>query len=263
LPVLICVIWLQLQVTFTYKSADANGADLLVANPNYVQGAPLLDEIVLIPNSRDSVMVAGVSNGNIDIAELHEPLQLANTAPYSATQYAQNIFGVAAFNLRPDHLLADTALRLAIQHAISQTTALDMVLPQSWAATPISATTTTVISDANTLFDQAGWDTRDSAGIRQKSGVSLQMTLLAPVDNPLLIQHADQYAAVLQALDIAVVRHNLPHAEYVGQLIHRMILTWRFLNYGHGRSSAQYADTWLYDPDPRALYRGRTQSGCA
>jgi len=241
---------------FTYKNVDANGAILLIANPNYVHGAPLLDEITLMPNSRDTDMVAGISNGTIDIAELHEVPQLSATNPFSHTQYAQNIFGVAAFNLRPDHLLADTALRLAIQHAISQTTTLDMVLPQSWAATPISPTTTAVISDAKTLLDQAGWDTRDSAGIRQKSGVSLQMTILAPADNAQLLQHADQYAAVLQALDVTVVRHNLPHAEYVAQLIPPYDFDIALLELGNGRSSAQYADTWLYDPDPRALLYG-------
>ncbi len=247
---------------FTYKSVEANGAIVLIANPNYVQGAPLLDEIVLLPNSRDTDMVTGIGNGTIDIAELAQTAQLANTAPYSHTQYAQNVFGVAAFNLRPDHLLADTALRLAVQQAVSQTTTLDMVLPQSWAATPITPTTTAVVSDASTLLDQAGWDTRDSAGIRQKSGVSLQMTILAPADNPLLLQYADQYAAVFQALDIAVVRHNLPHAEYVAQLIPPYDFDIALLELGNGRSSAQYADTWLYDPNPRALlYGGERNQG--
>ena len=247
---------------FAYKNADANGAIVLVANPNYVQGAPLLDEIVLLPNSRDVDMVAGIGNGSIDIAELAEAPQFAATVPYSHTQYAQNVFGVAAFNLRSDHHLADTALRLAVQQAVSQTTSLDMVLPRSWAATPITPTTTAVVSDAGTLLDQAGWDTRDSAGIRQKSGVSLQMTILAPADNPQLLQHADQYAAVLQALDITVVRHNLPHAEYVAQLIPPYDFDIALLELGNGRSSAQYADTWLYDPDPRALlYGGERNQG--
>ncbi len=247
---------------FTYKSVAANGAIVLSANPNYVQGVPLLDEIVLLPNSRDTDMMTGIGNGTIDIAELAETVQLANTAPYSHTQYAQNVFGMAAFNLRPDHLLADTALRLAVQQAVSQTTILDMVLPQSWAATPITPTTTAVMSDASTLLDQAGWDTRDSDGIRQKSGVSLQMTILAPADNPLLLQYADQYAAVFQALDIAVVRHNLLHSEYVAQLIPPYDFDIVLLELGNGRSSAQYADTWLYDPDPRALlYGGERNQG--
>ena len=247
---------------FTYKNVDANGAILLVANPNYVHGAPLLDEVVIMPNSRDADMVAGIGNGSIDIAELHEAPQLSATNPFSHTQYAQNVFGVAAFNLRPDHLLADTALRLAVQQAMSQTTTLAMVLPQSWADTPISTTTTAVISDSKSLLDAAGWDTRDSAGIRQKAGVSLQATLLAPADNPLLLQYADQYAAVLQALDIAVVRHNLSHAEYVTQLIPPYDFDIALLELGNGRSSAQYADTWLYDPDPRALlYGGERNQG--
>ena len=247
---------------FTYKSVEANGAIVLSANPNYVQGAPLLDEIVLLPNSRDTDMVTGIGNGTIDIAELAETAQLANTAPYSHTQYAQNVFGVAAFNLRPNHLLADDDLRLAVQQAMSQTTTLDMVLPQSWAATPITPTTTAVVSDASTLLDQAGWDTRDSDGIRQKSGISLQMTILAPADNPLLLQYADQYAAVFQALDIAVVRQNLMHAEYVAQLIPPYDFDIVLLELGNGRSSAQYADTWLYDPDPRALlYGGNRNQG--
>ena len=215
-----------------------------------------------MPNSRDADMVAGIGNGSIDIAELHEAPQLSATNPFSHTQYAQNVFGVAAFNLRPDHLLADTALRLAVQQAMSQTTTLAMVLPQSWADTPISTTTTAVISDAKSLLDAAGWDTRDSAGIRQKAGVSLQATLLAPADNPLLLQYADQYAAVLQALDIAVVRHNLSHAEYVTQLIPPYDFDIALLELGNGRSSAQYADTWLYDPDPRALlYGGERNQG--
>ncbi len=241
---------------FTYKSVDANGAIVLMSNPNYVQGAPLLDEIVLIPNSRDATMVAGVGNGTIDIAELQEAPQLNTTNPFSHTQYAQNVFGVAAFNLRPNHLFADSALRLAVQQAVSQTTTLEMVLPQSWAATPITITTTAVLSDAKSLLDAAGWDTRDSAGIRQKAGVSLQATILAPADNPRLLAQADRYANAIQALDVAVVRRNLPHAEYVAQLIPPYDFDIALLELGNGRSSAQYADTWLYDPDLRALFYG-------
>jgi len=241
---------------FAYKSVDANGAIVLSANPNYVQGAPLLDEIVLIPNSRDTDMVTGIGNGTIDIAELQEAPQLNTTNSFSHTQYAQNVFGVAAFNLRPNHLFADSALRLAVQQAVSQTTTLEMVLPQSWAATPITPTTTAVVSDAGTLLDQAGWDTRDGAGIRQKSGISLQATLLAPADNPRLLAQADRYANAIQALDVAVVRRNLPHAEYVAQLIPPYDFDIALLELGNGRSSAQYADTWLYDPDLRALFYG-------
>ena len=242
---------------FAYKSVDANGVIVLIANPNYVQGAPLLDEVVLIPNSRDTDMVTGVGNGSIDIAELQEAPQLSATNPFSHTQYAQNVFGVAAFNLRPERLFTDTALRLAVQQAVSQTTTLEMVLPQSWADTPITTTTTTaVVSDAKSLLDAAGWDTRDSAGIRQKAGVSLQATILAPADNPRLLAQADRYAAAIQALDVAVARRNLPHAEYVAQLIPPYDFDIALLELGNGRSSAQYADTWLYDPDLRALFYG-------
>lgn len=245
---------------FSYKNVDANGAIILVANPNYVHGAPLLDEIVLLPNSRDAVMVAGVGDGTIDIAELQETPQFSATNPFSHTQYAQNVFGVAAFNLRPERLFGEANLRLAVQQALSQTTTLSMMLPQSWADTPI--TTTTVLSDANTVLDQAGWDTSDDAGIRQKSGVSLQVTLLAPADNVRLLQHADQYAAVLQTLDIAVVRRNLPRREYIAQLLPPYDFDVAFVELANGRSSAQYADTWLYDPDPRALlYGGERNQG--
>lgn len=241
---------------FTYKNASTNGVIVLVANPNYVHGMPLIDELAIMPNSRDSDMIAGIRNGTIDIAELQEAPLLSKTNPVSNTMYPQNIFGIAAFNMRQDHLFADRALRLAVQQAMSQTTTLGMMLPQTWVDKPIATPATALISDARSLLDNAGWDTRDSAGIRQKSGVSLQATVLSPDDNPLLLHYADQYTALLKSLDIAVVRHTLPHAAYVAQLIPPYDFDIALLELGNGRSSSTYADTWLYDPDQRALLYG-------
>ncbi|MCX6015563.1 MAG: ABC transporter substrate-binding protein [Chloroflexales bacterium] len=241
---------------FTYKNVSTNGVIVLVANPNYVHGMPLIDELAIMPNSRDSDMIAGIRNGTIDIAELQEAPLLSKTNPVSNTMYPQNIFGIAAFNMRQDHLFADRALRLAVQQAMSQTTTLGMMLPQTWVDKPIATPATALISDARSLLDNAGWDTRDSAGIRQKSGVSLQATVLAPDDNPLLLHYADQYTALLKSLDIAVVRHTLPHAAYVAQLIPPYDFDIALLELGNGRSSSTYADTWLYDPDQRALLYG-------
>ena len=53
-----------------------------------------------------------------------------------------------------------------------------------------------------------------------------------------------------------------PHAEYVAQLIPPYDFDIALLELGNGRSSAQYADTWLYDPDLRALlYGGERNQG--
>ncbi len=162
----------------------------MVANPNYWQGQPVIDEIILQNFTNPDAMVAALENGDIDAANNVPAGRFADlsTSPDIVTvQGQQGGFDELSLNagagLKPGHpALLDIRVRQAINHAIDKSVIVQDVLqglgepalamspspdPKWRPDIPVAGQFNFDLAKANQILDEAGYLDTDGDGIRQ------------------------------------------------------------------------------------------------
>ena len=171
---------------FSFVSWQRDNAVTLAANPDYYQGAPQVDEVVIrfVPDS--AVQLQGLLTGEfhvIDTVAAADQAQIESNPSLALVRDPSGLALVAALNTRRDHL-ADARVRQAFNLAVDSQTVLDVAYG---GGTPIGtfmeagspwmpASIEPFAYDpeaARALLDEAGWD----------GSVTLDMALPQPYEN--------------------------------------------------------------------------------
>jgi peptide/nickel transport system substrate-binding protein len=175
---------------FRFKEAVAGSHLTLEANPDYWEGRPLLDQVVLKVVPDVNAQVAQLKSGDLDLA-LIQPRHAAalEDDPVVAVGTARqvNYFYVSLSNRDP--IFADVRVRRAFNHAVDKTAIIRAVLRgQAEVATgPVSPVLAWAYTRdvrpypydpgrARALLDEAGWRPGPD-GVRAKDGRRLLVTL--------------------------------------------------------------------------------------
>ncbi len=234
---------------FRFKEAVAGSHVVLEANPDYWEGRPALDQVVLKVVPDVNAQIAQLKSGDLDLA-LIQPKNIAalegdpNVAVTTARQV--NYFYVALTN--KDEIFADVRVRQALNYAVDKAAMIRAVLrghgevatgPISpvlgWAYTKDVRQYPYDVGRAKALLDEAGWR-HGPEGVRQKGGKKLAVTLTTSKG----VLDGEQLATVIQQYLQAVgVEAKINLVEFAH--------LWTGLFKGEFQASVEYLIT---PPDP-------------
>jgi peptide/nickel transport system substrate-binding protein len=212
---------------FRFKESVSGSHLLVEANPDYWEGRPQLDTVVLKVVPDVNAQIAQLKSGDLDLA-LIQPKNIAalegdpNVAVTTARQV--NYFYVS-LNGR-DPMFADVRIRQALNHAVDKQAIIRAVLRGRGevATGPISPVLAWAysrevrqypydVARAKTLLDEAGWRPGPD-GVRQKDGQRLTITLTTSRG----VLDGEQLATVVQQYLQAVGVESKINVVEFGQL---------------------------------------------
>ncbi|MET0687560.1 MAG: ABC transporter substrate-binding protein [Solirubrobacteraceae bacterium] len=163
------------------------------SNPNYWQGQPALDEVIIRKYNNADAMVAALRSGEVDFVQSPPETQflsLEEDDDFTTLKGAQGGFDELAINggdglKKPHPALEDIEVRKAIMHAIDKQTIVDRVLrglaepAQAMSVSADPKWTPEIPADqqfdfdldkANKILDDAGYEDTDGDGVRVMPG---------------------------------------------------------------------------------------------
>lgn len=167
----------------------------LYANPDYFEGRPKIDRVVIrvVPDAATTFLE--LNQGSVDMTSL-TPLQYKRLTDgdyfkktYHKHRYPSFGYTFAAFNLKSP-LFDDVSVRRALDTAVDRKEIIDGVLlglgrevtgpfsPDSWAYNTNAAASVFDPAKARALLDEAGWRDADGDGIREKDGRKFEFTIV-------------------------------------------------------------------------------------
>ena len=234
---------------FRFKEAAAGSHVVLEANPDYWEGRPALDQVVLKVVADFNAQIAQLKAGELDLA-LVQPRNMAALAddPLVRVVSAKQVNYFYVTLNHKDDLFTDVRVRRALNYAVDKTAIIKAVLRGqgdvatgpispvlSWAYSADVTQYPFDVARAKGLLDEAGWRPGPD-GIRQKDGKRFAFTMTTAKGVP----DGEQLMTVVQQYLRAVgVDATLALAEF-GQL-------WTGVFKGEYQSTAEYLVT---PPDP-------------
>ncbi len=167
----------------------------LYANPDYFEGSPKIDRVVIrvVPDAATTFLE--LNQGSVDMTSL-TPLQHQRLTDgeyfrktYRKHRYPSFGYTFAAFNLKSP-LFDDVRVRRALDTAVDRKEIIDGVLlglgrevtgpfsPDSWAYNPDAAAAVFDPAKARALLEEAGWRDSDGDGVREKDGLKFEFTIV-------------------------------------------------------------------------------------
>jgi peptide/nickel transport system substrate-binding protein len=163
------------------------------SNPNYWQGQPALDEVIIRKYNNADAMVAALRSGEVDFVQSPPETQflsLQEDDDFTTVEGAQGGFDELAINggdglKKPHPALEDIEVRTAIMHAVDKQTIVDRVLrglaepAQAMSVSADPKWTPEIPADqqfdfdldkANQILDDAGYEDTDGDGVREMPG---------------------------------------------------------------------------------------------
>jgi peptide/nickel transport system substrate-binding protein len=244
---------------FVLQQITAEGEFVLDANPYYVRGVPLLDGITLLPDSSAGSVTA---DRQVQIYESPQPIAM-DTAVYSTSLYAENVFTAVAMNTRASSQVNEVAVRRALVAAVD---ADDMItrsaltnwrptlaafMPSAWIQASYVVSDT---SDIQPMLYAAGWRWNEELQSYVVDDEAVALRMLVNADNQDQLAMANILVQQWQNQRIQVDIEALPRSAYLARLVPPYDFDLAMLTVANGRSSAVYADTLLYDPDIAPLF---------
>jgi peptide/nickel transport system substrate-binding protein len=241
------------------------GSDIeLEANPNFWQGAPPIEKVIIKIIGDNSARAQAFEAGDLDV--IQSPLSPQDITRLAADPRFGNAImaglGINYINFNTkDPLLADPKMREAFSMLIDQNTivndiyqgvdkvATSTILPSSWAYSADIKQPTFSVEGAVALFNELGWKDTNSDGILDKDGKKLEITLSTHSEDPNRVQAVEFMQAVFQSAGVEAKAQisDWPSfsTNYVQKSLHQIaLLGW--LN--------------LVDPD-RLMYANFTTGG--
>jgi len=206
---------------YRFQEMKSGEKIVVVANPEYFRGRPHISRIVyrIIPSQ--ATIFLELKAKSVDVASL-TALQYARQTEYPAFEKAYRKYRYASpgytyfgFNLK-DPRFADRRVRLAFAHAINKQELLDGVVmglgrqatgpfrPGHWADNPAVKGIPYDPKRAAALLAEAGWTTRNAAGLLVKDGKPFTFELLTNQGNDERKKVAEIIQASLREVGVGV-----------------------------------------------------------
>jgi peptide/nickel transport system substrate-binding protein len=242
---------------YRFKEMKSGEKVVVVANPDYFKGKPHVTRIVyrIIP-SQATIFLELKAKG-VDLASL-TALQYTRQTQYPAFEKAYNKYRYAVgsytyfgFNLK-DKRFADRRVRLALAHAINKQELLDGVVqglgrratgpfrPRGWADNPNVKGVPFDPKRAAALLAEAGWTTRNAAGVLVKDGQPFTFELLTNQGNDERKKIAEIIQASLRELGVGVEIRILEWAALLKEHIKKRQFDAIVLGWGTGADPDQF-----------------------
>ena len=242
---------------YRFKEMKSGEKVVVVANPDYFKGKPHVTRIVyrIIP-SQATIFLELKAKG-VDLASL-TALQYTRQTQYPAFEKAYNKYRYAVgsytyfgFNLK-DKRFADRRVRLALAHAINKQELLDGVVqglgrratgpfrPGGWADNPNVKGVSYDPKRAAALLAEAGWTTRNAAGVLVKDGQPFTFELLTNQGNDERKKIAEIIQASLRELGVSVEIRVLEWAALLKEHIKKRQFDAIVLGWGTGADPDQF-----------------------
>jgi peptide/nickel transport system substrate-binding protein len=242
---------------YRFKEMKSGEKVVVVANPDYFKGKPHVSRIVyrIIP-SQATIFLELKAKG-VDLASL-TALQYTRQTQYPAFEKAYNKYRYAVgsytyfgFNLK-DKRFADRRVRLALAHAINRQELLDGVVqglgrratgpfrPGGWADNPNVKGVPYDPKRAAALLAEAGWTTRNAAGVLVKDGQPFTFELLTNQGNDERKKIAEIIQASLRELGVGVEIRVLEWAALLKEHIKKRQFDAIVLGWGTGADPDQF-----------------------
>lgn len=227
---------------------------VLAANPDYFEGRPYIDRVIVrvIPDS--SVQFLEMRNQSIDTMGLRPDQYRAydaffmNHRKFRYPSFSYTFFG---FNLtRP--MFQDVRVRRALAMALDKREIIDGVLmgygrsatgpfpPSSWAFDPTVPEVPFDPGRAKALLAQAGWGDTDRDGVLDKNGTPFVFTVITNQGNKMREQTALILQAHLARVGVRVDIRVLEWSSFIHDFVDKGNFDALILGWNLGRDPDQY-----------------------
>jgi peptide/nickel transport system substrate-binding protein len=177
---------------FRFESWDAERI-VLSANPDYFEGRPYLDRVIVEQYPDQSRAWSALMQGEVDVVmdlELEDYRVLENDARFRTHSYLEVFYHTLLFNLQ-DPLFASADMRRAVDLAVDRRDLIDHALngwavettgpfrPGTWPYDPEVPQSRYDPAQADRILADLGWADTDGDLILDKRGEELAFTILA------------------------------------------------------------------------------------
>jgi peptide/nickel transport system substrate-binding protein len=232
---------------YKFKEWISGQKIVLVANDDYFEGRPNIDQFIyrIIPDS--STMFQELLSGGIDMMSL-SPLQYLRKSEtrrirdnYVKFRYPANAYTYMGYNLR-NPLFSEIKVRQALSYAINRQGIIDGILLGlgrpctgpfsyvSWAYNPNAKSYAYDPEKARSMLAEAGWKDLNSDGILEKDGKPFRFTIMTNQGNTERIRTAEIIQQNMKALGIDVNIRVMEWQAFLEQIDKRsfdaIILGW-------------------------------------
>jgi peptide/nickel transport system substrate-binding protein len=232
---------------YKFKEWISGQKIVLVANDDYFEGRPNIDQFIyrIIPDS--STMFQELLSGGIDMMSL-SPLQYLRKSEtrrirdnYVKFRYPANAYTYMGYNLR-NPLFSEIKVRQALSYAINRQGIIDGILLGlgrpctgpfsyvSWAYNPNAKSYAYDPGKARSMLAEAGWKDLNSDGILEKDGKPFRFTIMTNQGNTERIRTAEIIQQNMKALGIDVNIRVMEWQAFLEQIDKRsfdaIILGW-------------------------------------
>jgi len=237
---------------YVLKSWTPGDRLVLVANPDYFEGPPFIDEVVMRVIPDQSTQFMELKAGNLDSLNLSPQQYLYQTAGSDWTenfrkfQYVSSAYSYLGFNLKSP-LFSDVRVRQAINYAIDKDEIVRGVLsglgqaangpykPGTWAYNEHIPANEFDQDKARRLLSQAGWTRKDAmAPLKDAKGRSFAFTILTNQGNSQRIKAAIIIQSRLKELGIHVEIRTVEWASFIKEFVDKgrfdaLLLGWNIV----------------------------------
>jgi peptide/nickel transport system substrate-binding protein len=231
---------------FVLKEWRANDRVVFAANDRYFGGRPKLNRVVFRIVPEETVLLAGVRTGEIDLLPYVAPNKIGEidqTPELRVMKYPDRGYSFLAFNLqRP--IFADRRVRQAISKAIHRRNLIEVLLngngrlipgpipPYFWAYDETLPTDIFNADAAKDLLALAGWVDRNEDGVREKDGQTLGFKMNTNADNKLRSDALVMIQADLQKVGVQAQPELLEFGKLIEEVLQRrnfdtVLLSWK------------------------------------
>jgi peptide/nickel transport system substrate-binding protein len=227
---------------------------VLRANPDYFEGRPRLDRVIVrvIPDS--SVQFLELRNQSIDTMGLRPDQHIAYDAFFQNHQkfrYPSFSYTFLGFNLKRP-LFRDRRVRRAVAMALDKREIIDGVLlgygrsatgpfpPSSWAFDPAVPEIPHDPGAARSLLAEAGWTDTDGDGVLDKDGRPFAFTVITNQGNKLREQTAVILQSHLARLGVKMEVRVLEWSSFIHDFVDKGNFDAIILGWNLGRDPDQY-----------------------
>jgi peptide/nickel transport system substrate-binding protein len=234
---------------YVLKSWTTGDRLVLAANPDYFEGRPYIDEVVMRIIPDQSTQFMELKSGNLDEIGLSPQQYLYQTdgqdwaKNFRKFKYISSVYTYLAFNLK-NRLFTDVRVRQAINHAIDKDEIVRGVLsglgiatgtpykPGTWQYDDKIPANEYDLDQARRLLAQAGWTRPDPAGpLVDARGNPFAFTVLTNQGNSQRIKAAIIIQSRLAQLGIRVEIRTVEWAAFIKEFVDKgrfdaLILGW-------------------------------------
>ena len=231
---------------FALKEWRANDRVVFEANDRYFAGRPKLDRVVFRIVPDETVLLASLRTGEIDLLPYISPNKLSEIAgetDLEMRRYPDRGYSFLAFNLKRS-VFQDRRVRQAITRAIQRQNLIDVLLngqgrivagpipPYFWAVDESLPIDLFNPDTAKALLDLAGWADRNHDGWREMGDQALEFTMKTNADNKLRSDALAMIQADLEKVGIQAKPELLEFGKLVEDVLQRrdfdtVLLSWK------------------------------------